>query len=85
VVDRRFGRVEFGILPDDRFLDARRWAPREEVVLTLVAHGPSVEVYADDRLMIHQVRHREAEGRVGYVVERGEARFDRARLRVFPL
>ncbi len=83
MADRRFGRVEFGILPGGPFLDARRWAPREEVVLTVVAHGPSVEVYADGRLMIHQVRYRETEGRVGYVVERGEASFNRAWLRTF--
>jgi beta-fructofuranosidase len=83
VADRRFGRVELGILPGERFLDARRWPARDEVVLTVVAHGPSVEVYADRQLMIHQVRYRESEGLLGYIVERGEARFDRPRLQAF--
>ena len=82
VADRRLGRVEFGLLGAERFIDARRWSPRDEVELKVIAMGESVEVYADGRLMIHNVRHREKRGRIGYMVERGEAVFDQPRLLV---
>lgn len=78
--DRRFGRVEFGLLDREGWLDARAWAPADKVTLTVIAYRESVEVYADDRLMLHQVRHREIEGRLGLFVERAEARFDRLRV-----
>lgn len=83
VADWRHGRIEFGTLNGDRFVDARRWQPRDEVELKIVAHGTSIEVYADDRLMIHQVRYREQTGRLGYLVEHAEALFTPAALRVF--
>lgn len=76
VADRRFGRVEFGLLDRDGFLDARSWAPADTVELTVIAYRESVEVYADGRLMVHQVRHRETAGRVGLLVERAEVQFD---------
>jgi len=80
VADRRFGRVEFGTLDNAHFIDARLWEPKDEVELKVVARGESVEVYADDRLMIHQVRYREKSGRVGYLVERAEAGFSGPRV-----
>jgi beta-fructofuranosidase len=80
VADRRLGRVEFGLLGAERFIDARHWSPREEVELKVVVMGESVEVYADDRLMIHNVRYHEQSGRIGYIVERSEAVFDQPRL-----
>jgi len=80
VADRRFGRVEFGLLDAEGYLDARSWQPADEVELTVIAYRESVEIYADGRLMIHQVRHREAAGRVGLLVERSEACFDHLRL-----
>jgi hypothetical protein len=83
VADRRHGRVEFGTLDGRGFIDARSWRPLEVVELKVIAYGPSVEVYADDRLMLHQVRYREAVGRVGYVVERAEARFTEPRVLAF--
>ena len=39
----------------------------------MIAYRESVEVYADGRLILHQVRHRETEGRLGVFVERAEA------------
>jgi|LSQX01.2.fsa_nt_gb beta-fructofuranosidase len=81
--DRRFGRVEFGLLDREGWLDARAWAPADEVTLTVIAYRESVEVYADGRLMLHQVRHREIAGRLGVFVERAEARFDRLRVMRF--
>ncbi|MBM4044068.1 MAG: hypothetical protein FJ279_03060 [Planctomycetes bacterium] len=80
VADRRMGRIEFGLLGSEQFIDARRWQPADEVELKVVAYRESVEVYADDRLMIHQVRHRETTGRLGYLVERAEAQFENPRL-----
>lgn len=73
VADRRFGRVEFGLLDAPGFIDARSWTPADEVELRVIACGESAEVYADGRLMIHQVRHRETAGRLGLIVERAEA------------
>jgi beta-fructofuranosidase len=83
VADRRHGRVEFGTLDGNGFIDARRWPVRDEFELKVVAHGPSVEVYGDDRLMIHQIRYRETIGHIGFLVDRAEARFSHARLRTF--
>jgi hypothetical protein len=80
VADRRLSRVEFGLIGAERFIDARQWWPRDEVELKVIAMGENVEVYADDRLMIHNVRYREKRGRLGYMVERGEAVFREPRL-----
>jgi beta-fructofuranosidase len=82
VADRRLSRIEFGLLGAEQFIDARHWSPREEVELKVIAMGESVEVYADDRLLIHNVRYREQRGRLGYIVERGEAVFRQPRLLV---
>ena len=51
--------------------------------LKVIAMGESVEVYADDRLLIHNVRYREERGRIGHVVERGEAVFTQPKLLIF--
>jgi hypothetical protein len=83
IVDRRRRRVEFGIAGREGFIDARAWQPADEVVLKVVANQESVEVYLEDRLMIHQVRHRETAGQIGYVVDAAEAVFCDAQLRVF--
>ncbi|MBI4024607.1 MAG: hypothetical protein HY360_06470 [Verrucomicrobia bacterium] len=80
MADRRFGRMEFGVCGRREFIDARLWKPREEVEIKVVALGPSIEIYADDRLMIHQVRHREKSGSLGYMVDRAEASFREARV-----
>ena len=80
VADRRAGRIEFGLFAAERFIAARRWSPRDEVELKVIAMGESVEVYADDRLVIHNVRYREQRGRIGYLVERAEAMFTQPRL-----
>jgi beta-fructofuranosidase len=83
VVDRRSKRVEFGLLGRDGFIDARAWQPADECTIKVVANQMSVELYVDDRLYIHQVRHRETGGQVGYLIDHGEAVFDRPELRVF--
>jgi len=83
VADHRFGRIEFGTLDKDRFIDARMWRPRDEFELKVIAYGPSIEIYVDDRLMIHNVRHRETSGAVGYLVEHAEATFSEPRIRQF--
>lgn len=80
VADRRLRRIEFGLLGSDRFIDARQWSPTEELELKVIALGESVEVYVNDRLLIHNVRYREKSGRLGYLVERGEAAFQQPRL-----
>jgi len=81
--DRRFGRIEFGTLDGNGFIDARLWQPKDEVELKVVTWGPSVEVYADHRLMIHNVRHRETCGRLGYFVDMAEACFSKPRVLAF--
>lgn len=83
VADQRYGRIEFGTLDKDRFSDARVWKPKDELELKVIAYGPSIEVYADDRLVIRQARHREVSGGVGYIVERGEGEFEKPRLLQF--
>jgi len=83
VVDRRLRRIEFGLLGHKEFIDARAWSPTDEVTLKVVANHESVEVYLDDRLLIHQVRHREIVGRIGLIVDRAEAGFTDLQLRVF--
>ena len=83
VADRGQRRIEFGLLGQDPFIDARHWEPCEEFTLRVVALDESVEVYCDDRLVIHQVRHRETSGRIGVVVERAEAQFSRQELKTF--
>lgn len=83
IADRRYGRIEFGILDDDRFIDARAWKPREKVDLKVIAYGPSIEIYADNRLMIHNARHRETRGSVGIIVECADAIFRGYRLLSF--
>jgi beta-fructofuranosidase len=83
LADRRYGRIEFGTLDNDRFMDARVWKSRDRFELKIIAYGPSIEVYVDDRLMIHNVRHRETSGAVGYIVEHAEASFNQPRLRRF--
>ncbi len=85
VLDRQLRRVEFGICGQKGFIDARAWQPSEEATATLkvVAYRESVEVYVDDRLMIHQVRHRETAGQVGLIVDKAEACFVDPQLRLF--
>jgi beta-fructofuranosidase len=83
VVDRRRRRVEFGIVGRSEFIDARAWQPTDEVVMKVVANQESVEVYLDNRLLIHQVRHRETEGQVGFIIENAEVQFTEPSLLVF--
>ena len=84
VVDRRLRRVEFGLLGQSGFLDARAWKPTAKVNVKVVAYEESLEVYLDDRLMIHQVRHRETMGQVALFVDKAEVRFTEMQLSVFP-
>ena len=83
VADRRYGRVEFGILGSDSFIDARSCTLKDEFELRIIALDYSIEVYLDDSLLIHQVRHREKSGAIGFLVDRGEAQFVSAELLEF--
>ena len=76
-------RVEFGLIGSGIFIDARAWQPVDECTIKVVANQMSFEVYVDNRLYIHQVRHRETVGRVGYLVDHSEAVFDQTEMRVF--
>lgn len=82
ILDRNRGCVELGLL-GGQCIDRRKWRPVDQVELKVVLNGPSIEIYCDDRLMLHQVRYREAEGKVGLVVDRGEARFGGYAVREF--
>lgn len=82
VLDRNLGCIEWGVLDADAPLDRRRWLPRGGwTELSVIAHGPSIEIYCDGKLMLHQVRYREVAGRVGLVVDNAEARFANVQLR----
>jgi len=81
-LDRNRGCVEFGLL-GGQCLDRRKWSPANRAELKVVLDGPSIEIYCDDRLMLHQVRYREAEGKVGLIVDQAEARFQALTLREF--
>jgi len=83
VVDRRQQRVEFGLLDRDAFIDARAWRPADDFTIKVIAYQESVEVYVDDRLLIHQARHRETAGQIGLLVDRAEAIFSQVHLQVF--
>ena len=76
--------MEFGLLGQSGFLDARAWKPTEKVNVKVVAYEEGLEVYLDDRLMIHQVRHRETTGQVALFVDKAEVRFTEMHLSVFP-
>ncbi len=76
VLDRNLGCVEFGLLNAPEPLDRRRWTPRGGwVELRVIAHGPSLEIYCDGKLMLHDVRYREVRGRLGFIVDQAEAEF----------
>lgn len=75
-LDQNLGCIEYGVLNSREPIDRRRWQPRGGWVdLRVVAHGPSLEIYCDDKLMLHQVRYREVRGRVGFIVDQAEAEF----------
>lgn len=75
IADRRMGRIEFGVTGSPTPVDARLWKPAARVNLKVVAWKGSLEVYADDRLMIHQACPIGFAGGVGYVVDEAEASF----------
>lgn len=78
VADRRLGRVEFGVAGEPVFIDARLWQPADQVRLKVVVWKGSVEVYADNQLMIHQACPSGFTGGVGFVVDEAEAAFSGA-------
>jgi hypothetical protein len=84
VVDWRHGRVEFGASGMAGFIDARRLPLSDRVELGVLAIGPSIEVYANNRLAIHQVRHAETGNGVALLAERAEVRFGAVETRDMP-
>jgi hypothetical protein len=84
VADRRLSRLEFGPLGEARFQDARQWAPQDELELRLVACQESLEVYANDRLLIHQSRLAHP-GRLACLVDHAEAEFSALTLQDYTL
>ena len=83
VADRRMGRVELKLLGGASYIDARAWRPADSVEMKVVANQESIELYLDNRLYLHQVRHREVSGQIGWFVEKAEARFTEPALRIF--
>lgn len=82
MLDHALGCIEWSTLDADHPIDRRRWQPRGGYVdLTVIAHGPSVEIHVDGKLMLHQVRYRETAGRLGLIVDNAEARFADVRCR----
>ena len=51
--------------------------------LKVMARGPSIEIYLDGRLMMHQARYREADCGIGLLVDRADAAFEGVNLRTF--
>lgn len=83
VADLQNKRIEFGSAGSRGFIDARCWRPRETFDLRIVAWNQSIEVYVDDRLMIHQVRYREQCGRISFMMDDAQANFSDIELRTF--
>jgi len=79
IADRRLGRVEIAPLGTTQIADARQWSPTAELELRVVACEESLEVYVDDRLLLHQSRIA-APGRPGFLVDQAEAQFTHAHL-----
>lgn len=73
--DRPQQRVELSLADTGQLIDARHWPRCEKIDLRVVAIGPSIEIYANDQLLIHQVRYRETVGQIGVFVERAQANF----------
>ena len=79
VAARRLGRIEFGVAGQPVIIDARLWKPADRLTLKVLAWKGNVEVYADDRLMIHQSCPSGFSGSLGFVVDEAEAAFSEAR------
>lgn len=75
--DRSQKRVALSLADTGQLIDARHWPRADRIDLRVVAIGPSIEIYADDQLLIHQVRHRETVGELGVFVEHAQANFTR--------
>lgn len=73
--DRPQQRVELSLADTGQLIDARHWPRSEKINLRVVAIGPSIEVYANDQLLIHQARYREVTGQIGVFVEHAQAKF----------
>lgn len=72
-LNRNFNRVEFGVEGESQFIDARSWNTNEDQVeLKVVAIGPSIEIYVNDKLMVHQIRYKERIGNAGIFVDESE-------------
>jgi hypothetical protein len=79
--NRRLKRIELTTSDTGKLIDAHHWPRRDHVHLRVVAIGPSIEIYADDELVIHQVRHRETAGTLGFFVDHAHVDFSSWRVR----
>ncbi len=77
LLDAREQRVCLEMLGKDELIDQRRhqMAPSGTAEIKTVFRGEFIEVYVDDRLRLHNVRHVPALGRLGFVAMGTEARF----------
>lgn len=76
LLDQNLGCIEFGLLDTPEPIDRRRWQPRGGWIdLRILAHGPSLEIYCDNKLMLSQIRYRETAGRIGLCIDQAEADF----------
>jgi beta-fructofuranosidase len=83
ILDRQWECLTFGLLDTAQPVDRRRWrAHTGWAKIRVVVLGPSVEIYCDDALMLHQVRYREYSGKLGLIVENAEALFEGINIRV---
>lgn len=67
--------VVFALL-DGTIIDRRTWHPKKGTCeLRVIAQGPGIEIYCDDKLMLHQARYRENGSELCFVVEKSFAKF----------
>lgn len=73
-LNRNLQRVELGTTEESKYIEARKWVPKGDTFeLKVIAVGPSIEIYVNDKLMIHQIRYREKEGNFGIFIDEAEA------------
>ncbi|MHC4871134.1 MAG: glycoside hydrolase family protein [Planctomycetota bacterium] len=74
-IDRQLKCVSVGLL-DGTVIDRRKFELNEESCeLKVLAHGPGIEIYCNNKLMLHQARYKENGTEVALLADKSEAEF----------
>jgi beta-fructofuranosidase len=84
IADAQRKTIEIGVNDAPAWLDCRGVPVEHEFKLTVLATSVSLEVYYNDSLVLHQVRHTEQHGAIGFVVDRAQATFRDLRVLALP-